>query len=417
MKARQRVKLASFPPGALLVRERWLGFQWIPALSVPRPISSQREQLESRGNCLTGSMQGQCTHGRLWAETKEVQHDSGNGSFGAVESRFYLSTCDRRDRLWRCRGECYAACNIIQHDWFGGIRMKSLDPLSDAGAVGPGFLVVHNNARPHVPRVCRQFLENEGIDTIDWPTGSPDLNPIEHLWDITFRSIRRHQVALQNVQELSDALVQIWEEIPQDTVQAGKMASTEILDSIKKQHLLRKPHMQLPTSDTRRKKAHSNGKEIHQERKSLQDMKTEKSQPVDKPTGNTCRRLHWLVVWEKESCHLILPGERVTVTNVAPQWFKSLTPNQHIRGGKAVQGGKDKSSRVMAWRRGSWQENDWAREWRIKGEKGGDLQSQAQRGQRSRFRQNTSTPHVPGSWLMAALRYSPQQGKLRRDSS
>ncbi|KAI4898716.1 hypothetical protein NFI96_008935 [Prochilodus magdalenae] len=86
------------------------------------------------------------------------------------------------------------------------------------GAVGPGFLLVHNNARPHVARVCRQFLENEGIDTIDWPTGSPDLNPIEHLWDIMFRSIRRHQVALQTVQELSDALVQIWEEILQDTI-------------------------------------------------------------------------------------------------------------------------------------------------------------------------------------------------------
>ncbi|KAI4895582.1 hypothetical protein NFI96_015674 [Prochilodus magdalenae] len=62
-----------------------------------------------------------------------------------------------------------------------------------AGAVGPGFLLVHNNAWPPVARVCRQFLENEGIDTIDWPTGSPDLNPIEHLWDNMFRSIRRHQ--------------------------------------------------------------------------------------------------------------------------------------------------------------------------------------------------------------------------------
>ncbi|KAI4886826.1 hypothetical protein NFI96_018392, partial [Prochilodus magdalenae] len=91
-----------------------------------------------------------------------------------------------------------------------------------AGAVGPGFLLVHNNARPHVARVCRQFLENEGIDTIDWPTGSPDLNPIEHLWDIMFRSIRRHQAALQTVQELSDALVQIWEEIPQDNIRADQ---------------------------------------------------------------------------------------------------------------------------------------------------------------------------------------------------
>ncbi|KAI4888917.1 hypothetical protein NFI96_005924 [Prochilodus magdalenae] len=165
------------------------------------------------------------------------------------ESRFYLSTCDRCDRLWRHSGECYAACNTIQHDRFGGGPVMvwggiSLEGRTDlyrldngtltairyqdeilgpvvkpyAGAVGPGFLLVHNNARPHVARVCRQFLENEGIDTIDWPTGSPGLNSIEHLWDIMFRSIQRHQVALQTIQELSDALVQIWEEIPQDTI-------------------------------------------------------------------------------------------------------------------------------------------------------------------------------------------------------
>ncbi|KAI3356926.1 hypothetical protein L3Q82_003567 [Scortum barcoo] len=35
------------------------------------------------------------------------------------ESRFTLSTCDRRDRVWRRRGERSAACNILQHDQFG----------------------------------------------------------------------------------------------------------------------------------------------------------------------------------------------------------------------------------------------------------------------------------------------------------
>ncbi|KAK3536133.1 hypothetical protein QTP70_031019, partial [Hemibagrus guttatus] len=75
-----------------------------------------------------------------------------------------------------------------------------------AAAVGPGFLLVHNNAQPHVARVCRWFLEDEGIDTIEWPARSPDLNPIEHFWDIMFRSIQRRQVAPQTVQELSDAL-------------------------------------------------------------------------------------------------------------------------------------------------------------------------------------------------------------------
>ncbi|KAL0149715.1 hypothetical protein M9458_054998 [Cirrhinus mrigala] len=35
------------------------------------------------------------------------------------ESRFTLSTCGRRDRVWRHRGERSAACNILQHDRFG----------------------------------------------------------------------------------------------------------------------------------------------------------------------------------------------------------------------------------------------------------------------------------------------------------
>ena len=38
-----------------------------------------------------------------------------------------------------------------------------------AGAVGPGSLLMHDNARPHVARVCRQYLEDEGIVTIEWP--------------------------------------------------------------------------------------------------------------------------------------------------------------------------------------------------------------------------------------------------------
>ncbi len=101
-----------------------------------------------------------------------------------------------------------------------GNRDEILGPIVRpySGAVGPGFLLVHDNARPHVARVCRQFLEDKGIDTIEWPPRSPDLNPKEHLWDILFHSIRPCQVAPQTVQELSDALVQIWEEIPQDTI-------------------------------------------------------------------------------------------------------------------------------------------------------------------------------------------------------
>ncbi|KAL0173189.1 hypothetical protein M9458_033500 [Cirrhinus mrigala] len=77
-----------------------------------------------------------------------------------------------------------------------------------AGAVGPGFLLMQDNARPHVAGVCQQFLQDGGIDAMDWPARSPDLNPIEHIWDIMSRSIHQRHVAPQTVQELADALVQ-----------------------------------------------------------------------------------------------------------------------------------------------------------------------------------------------------------------
>lgn len=52
-----------------------------------------------------------------------------------------------------------------------GIRMKSSDPLSDP-------TLVHDNARSLVAEVCRQFLVDEGLDTIDWLLCSPELNPV-----------------------------------------------------------------------------------------------------------------------------------------------------------------------------------------------------------------------------------------------
>ncbi|KAI3374467.1 hypothetical protein L3Q82_006284 [Scortum barcoo] len=82
---------------------------------------------------------------------------------------------------------------------------------------------MQDNARPHVAGVCQQFLQDdEGIDAMDWPAHpfpSPDLNPIDHIWDIMSRSIHQRHVAPQTVQELAeDALVQVWEEIPQETI-------------------------------------------------------------------------------------------------------------------------------------------------------------------------------------------------------
>ncbi|TKA53783.1 hypothetical protein B0A49_12853 [Cryomyces minteri] len=46
----------------------------------------------------------------------------------------------------------------------------------------PGMKFMQDNARIHTAKATKEFLEEHGIETIEWPPYSPDMNPIEHAW-------------------------------------------------------------------------------------------------------------------------------------------------------------------------------------------------------------------------------------------
>ncbi len=68
--------------------------------------------------------------------------------------------------------------------------------------------------------VCTLFLDDEEFDDIDCPSCSPDLSPIENVQDVVYQNIRRWLVAPQTLQELTDALIQVWQETP-STILSG----------------------------------------------------------------------------------------------------------------------------------------------------------------------------------------------------
>ena len=123
--------------------------------------------------------------------------------------------------VWGCFShDCKLSLQILNGTLDG---LKYRDDILD-GHVGPHFenyaladrpMFQDDNARPHRARVVRDFIETEAIDTLPWPAMSPDMNPIEHVWDFIGRKVNQRNPRCQNVRELEVALVEEWQRFPQ----------------------------------------------------------------------------------------------------------------------------------------------------------------------------------------------------------
>ncbi|GFT34036.1 transposable element Tc3 transposase [Trichonephila clavipes] len=85
-------------------------------------------------------------------------------------------------------------------------------------AMGAEFLFMDDNARPHRANIVNECLQSEVITCMDWPAYSPDLNPIEHVWDMLGRRIAARQPPPTCLPELRRALLDEWCNISQDRI-------------------------------------------------------------------------------------------------------------------------------------------------------------------------------------------------------
>ena len=224
-----------------------------------RPISADtvRRRLQERDLVCRRPARGprlspQHRQNRLqWAQARiNWRHQQWGQILFTDECRFCVSRADGRVRVWRRRGTRYADGNVLEMDPWGGpnimvwgaIGLQQKLDLVLFQNVGqgrghgitaqvyinqvlqprivpffhthPNFVLQQDNARPHVARVTRDFLQQNRVRTLPWPAYSPDLNPIEHLWDEVKRRINRRRPAPITAAQLAIAVEEEWRNLP-----------------------------------------------------------------------------------------------------------------------------------------------------------------------------------------------------------
>ena len=162
------------------------------------------------------------------------------------ESRFGLFYSNGRVRVWRKPGEQYCADCLtptVKFDggsvmvwscfsWWGvgslvfiegtldqnghvNIMSNHLVPyLKQVDEQCHGVIFQDDNAPSHVAEYTTWWRQTHSINRMPWPAQSPDLNPIEHLWDHLKRQIRKRRPFPTSTAELKAALQDEWSKIP-----------------------------------------------------------------------------------------------------------------------------------------------------------------------------------------------------------
>ena len=82
-------------------------------------------------------------------------------------------------------------------------------------ALGRGAIFQHDNDPKHSAKATSAFLKKKRVKVLDWPSMSPDLNPIEHVWNHLKRQVEQRQPS--NLHELKDVVATEWGNIQQIT--------------------------------------------------------------------------------------------------------------------------------------------------------------------------------------------------------
>jgi transposase len=158
------------------------------------------------------------------------------------ESKFNLYGSDGNKRVWKRPGSVLQDHHVRKVVKFGGgsvmvwggicyngvgklvFIVGKMDSIQYQSILGTGhntsiemhsidqanLIFQQDNDPKHTSRSTKAWMEANGFNVLEWPSNSPDMNPIEHVWNDVDVRVRKNHPQARNIDELKNQIEEEW---------------------------------------------------------------------------------------------------------------------------------------------------------------------------------------------------------------
>jgi hypothetical protein len=121
--------------------------------------------------------------------------------------------------VWECMGWNGVGILAEVEGWMDAEQYVSilennlLPSMENSGIPEESIIFQEDNDPKHSSKRAQNWFKSEGIRLLDWPAQSPDLSPIEHLWQHLKKRINSYERSARGVWELWERIDAEWGKI------------------------------------------------------------------------------------------------------------------------------------------------------------------------------------------------------------